>query len=77
MPMDVLHQIRYVVTTTIVIRRKFNSRVLTCTVDASIALTASGGTGVYNTYEVSYNGGGYAVVLSLPYTATVDGTYEV
>ena len=49
---------------------------LTCTVDASIALTASGGTGVYNTYEVSYNGGGYAVVLSLPYTATVDGTYE-
>ena len=49
---------------------------LTCTVDANITLTASGGTGTYTTYEVNYNGGGYAVIAGSPYTATVDGTYQ-
>uniref|UniRef100_UPI0040487673 T9SS type B sorting domain-containing protein n=1 Tax=Mariniflexile sp. TaxID=1979402 RepID=UPI0040487673 len=49
---------------------------LTCTVDASIALTASGGTGTYSTYEVSYNAGGYSVIAGSPYTATLDGNYQ-
>ncbi len=48
---------------------------LTCAVDASISLTASGGTGVYATYEVSYNSGAYAASGST-YTATVDGNYQ-
>ncbi len=51
---------------------------LDCTVtpDGSIALTASGGTGTYTTYEVNYNSGGFAVIAGTPYTATADGTYE-
>ncbi len=49
---------------------------LTCTVDASIALTASGGTGTYSTYEVSYNAGGYSVIAGSSYTATIDGNYQ-
>ncbi|MCL5128340.1 T9SS type B sorting domain-containing protein [Algibacter sp. L4_22] len=49
---------------------------LTCTVDASITLTASGGTGTYSTYEVNIDGAGYNPVLSSPYTATVDGDYQ-
>ncbi|WP_345005402.1 T9SS type B sorting domain-containing protein [Snuella lapsa] len=49
---------------------------LTCILDASITLTASGGTGSYNTFEVSYNGGGYVVIAGSPYTANVDGTYQ-
>jgi large repetitive protein len=48
---------------------------LTCLVDASITLTANGGTGFYNTYEVSINAGAY-VSASTPYTATIDGTYQ-
>ncbi|MFG6685195.1 T9SS type B sorting domain-containing protein [Mariniflexile sp. HNIBRBA6329] len=48
---------------------------LTCLVDASITLTASGGTGVYNTYEVSFNGGVYGPA-STPYIAILDGTYQ-
>ncbi|MFH6770219.1 T9SS type B sorting domain-containing protein [Gaetbulibacter aquiaggeris] len=49
---------------------------LTCTVDASITLTASGGTGVYTIYEVDYNSGGYGAIAGLPYTATLEGTYQ-
>ncbi|WP_445955609.1 hypothetical protein, partial [Yeosuana sp.] len=48
---------------------------LTCTVDASITLTPSGGIGPY-TFEVDYNGGGYAPMGGSPYTATADGTYQ-
>ncbi|EGV42056.1 T9SS type B sorting domain-containing protein [Bizionia argentinensis JUB59] len=49
---------------------------LTCTADATITLTPSGGTGTYNTYEVSTDGGTTYTVLAGPtYTATIDGTY--
>ncbi|HEY5689647.1 MAG TPA: SprB repeat-containing protein, partial [Yeosuana sp.] len=49
---------------------------LTCAVDASITLTPSGGTGIYSTYEVSYNGGVYSAIAGSPYTATLDGNYQ-
>ncbi len=50
---------------------------LTCTVDATINLTPSGGTGTYTAYEVSTDGGTtYTVIPSSTYTATLDGTYE-
>ncbi|MGC1631418.1 MAG: chromophore lyase, partial [Gelidibacter sp.] len=49
---------------------------LTCTVDGSISLTASGGTGTYDTYEVSSDGGTtYTVITGTTYTATIEGTY--
>nr|WP_314895745.1 T9SS type B sorting domain-containing protein [uncultured Flavobacterium sp.] len=47
---------------------------LTCTVDASIILTPSGGTGTYTTYEVSFNGGGYAPTIS-PFITNTAGSY--
>lgn len=49
---------------------------LTCAVNASIDLSASGGTGTYATYEVSFNGGGYAVIPGSPYDTVLDGTYQ-
>ncbi|TNJ46386.1 T9SS type B sorting domain-containing protein [Tamlana fucoidanivorans] len=49
---------------------------LTCTNDAQISLTASGGTGTYNTYEVSTNGGSsWSTIAGTTYTATTDDTY--
>ena len=50
---------------------------LDCTVspDAQIFLTPSGGVGPF-TYEVNFNGGGYAVIGSSTYTATNAGTYQ-
>ena len=52
---------------------------LDCTItpDASITLTPSGGTGVGPyTFEVDYNGGGYAGIGGSPYTVTLAGTYQ-
>ncbi|NMH89987.1 beta strand repeat-containing protein, partial [Flavivirga algicola] len=51
---------------------------LDCTVtpDGTINLTPSGGTGTYTTFEVNFNGGGFAVIAGSPYTVTTDGTYE-
>ncbi|MCB4797964.1 T9SS type B sorting domain-containing protein [Neotamlana laminarinivorans] len=45
--------------------------------DGTIVLTPSGGTGVGPyTYEVSINGGAFAVIASDTYTVTTSGTYE-
>ena len=53
------------------------SQDLTCAVDASIDLTASGGTGSYTSYEVSSDGGAtYTNVGSAIFTTTTDGTYQ-
>ncbi|TCL62040.1 SprB-like repeat protein, partial [Mariniflexile fucanivorans] len=49
---------------------------LTCTVDASITLTPSGGTGTYTAYAVSTDGGTTYTAASSTYTATADGTYQ-
>ncbi len=49
---------------------------LTCNVSASVTLTASGGTGAYATYEVSFNSGAYVGIGGTPYTTTVAGTYQ-
>ena len=51
---------------------------LDCTVspDAVLSLTASGGTGTYTTYEVSFNAGAYVVIGSTTYTTLNDGTYQ-
>ncbi|WP_409446140.1 beta strand repeat-containing protein, partial [Mariniflexile rhizosphaerae] len=49
---------------------------LTCTVDASITITPTGGTGSYTTYEVSFNGGVYTAIVGTTYTTTLDGTYQ-
>ncbi|WP_044633470.1 T9SS type B sorting domain-containing protein [Neotamlana sedimentorum] len=52
---------------------------LDCTItpDGTIVLTPSGGTGVGPyTYEVSINGGTFAVIASNTYTVTTSGTYE-
>ncbi|MFH4967639.1 T9SS type B sorting domain-containing protein [Gaetbulibacter sp. M240] len=49
---------------------------LTCAVDATIDLTASGGTGLYSSYEVSSDGGLNFTVLAGPtFTTSTDGTY--
>ncbi|MDD7888067.1 T9SS type B sorting domain-containing protein [Flavivirga sp. 57AJ16] len=48
---------------------------LTCTVDASITLTPTGGTGTYTTFEVSVNGGPYNAIGST-YTTAAYGTYR-
>src|SRR5690606_31091775 len=49
---------------------------LTCTDDAVITLTPSGGavTATY-TYEVSFNGASYAVITGSPYTPNTAGSY--
>ena len=47
---------------------------LTCTVNASIALTPGGGTGTYGSYYVDINGGGYNVI-TMPYEPSAAGTY--
>jgi gliding motility-associated-like protein len=47
----------------------------TCAGDASINLLATQGTGVYPTYEVSFNSGGFAAVTTFPYTTNIPGTY--
>ncbi|MFD2292254.1 beta strand repeat-containing protein, partial [Mariniflexile gromovii] len=50
---------------------------LTCAVDASITLTANGGTGTYSTYAVSSDGGTtYTNIAGSSYTATTDGNYQ-
>lgn len=49
---------------------------LTCTDDASIDLIPNGGTGMYSTFEVSFNGGGYTIISGTPYTTVIDGTYQ-
>lgn len=49
---------------------------LTCVVDASITLVASGGTGIYPTYQVSYNAGSPTPIAGTTYTTTLPGTYE-
>ncbi|MFH6771670.1 beta strand repeat-containing protein, partial [Gaetbulibacter aestuarii] len=49
---------------------------LTCAVDATIDLTASGGTGSYIAYAVSSDGGSNYTALAGPsFTTSVDGTY--
>src|SRR5690606_37406121 len=48
---------------------------LTCTDDAQITLSPSGGTGIYDTFEVSIDGGGFSVIPGPTYNATVDGAY--
>src|SRR5690606_34105944 len=49
---------------------------LTCTANAEITLTPSGGavTATY-TYEVSFNGASYAVITGSPYTPNTAGSY--
>ncbi|WP_164905437.1 T9SS type B sorting domain-containing protein [Flavobacterium sufflavum] len=47
---------------------------LTCSVDASITLTPSGGTGTYTNYEVSFNAGGFTPAISSFITNTA-GSY--
>ncbi|MFI0431482.1 beta strand repeat-containing protein, partial [Mariniflexile sp. HMF6888] len=49
---------------------------LTCTADAEITLTASGGTGIYTTYDVSTDGGVFwSPVGGTTYKTSNDGTY--
>ncbi|MDO5969036.1 T9SS type B sorting domain-containing protein [Flavivirga aquimarina] len=48
---------------------------LTCTVDASITITPSGGTGTYGALEVRFNSGAFGPAAS-PYITSTDGDYE-
>ncbi len=48
---------------------------LTCIADASITLTASGGSGTYGGFEVSFNGGAFSAATS-PFTTSVAGNYQ-
>ena len=52
------------------------SQELTCLLDASITLTPSGGTGIYTSYEVDFNSGGYVAIAGSPYTTNIAGTYQ-
>ncbi len=48
---------------------------LTCVVNASITLTPTGGTGTYQPFEVSFNGGAFGPATS-PFTTAVAGDYQ-
>ncbi len=48
---------------------------LDCTASASITLTATGGTGIYGAFEVSFNGGAFGAATS-PFTTAVAGDYQ-
>ena len=48
---------------------------LTCLVDATISFVATNGSGVYTTYEVSYNGSLYVAAVT-PDTYALAGTYK-
>ncbi|SNR86953.1 T9SS type B sorting domain-containing protein, partial [Flavobacterium sp. ov086] len=68
------NQVSFVVKPQVFLQADLNQD-LTCAVDATIKLTPRGGTGTYNLYEVDINGTGYNAFTTLPYVATVDGTY--
>ncbi|TPG29542.1 hypothetical protein EAH81_27650, partial [Flavobacterium pectinovorum] len=68
------NQVSFVVKPQVFLQADLNQD-LTCAVDATIKLTPTGGTGTYTTYEVDIDGTGYNAFTTLPYVATVDGTY--